>query len=82
MSLLSSRSRWLGAALILLSSLAFADGGDVVPPEVITRVEATLPVNAAPPIQDHVLLEFTVGAGHALDRHDVGARELRGKGRA
>jgi iron complex outermembrane recepter protein len=49
-----------GSALALLLSFA-ALAADVVPPEVLTRVEATLPDGAPPPLQDHVLLEFTVG---------------------
>jgi iron complex outermembrane recepter protein len=52
--------------LALLATRAFA--GDVVPPEVVSRVEATLPGDAPPPTQDHVLLEFTVTAeGRASD---------------
>ncbi|MDP1826489.1 MAG: TonB family protein [Archangium sp.] len=43
--------------------LAFtAHAGEVAPPEVSSRVEAALPEGAPPPLQDHVLLEFTVGA--------------------
>jgi TonB family protein len=34
----------------------------VTSPEVVTRIEAQLPVNANAPTQDHVLLECTVGA--------------------
>lgn len=52
------------AAWMCLAALAAAlpaRAGDVVPPEVVTRVEAKLPVGAPPPSQDHVLLEFTVG---------------------
>jgi hypothetical protein len=46
----------------MLALAAVAVAGDVRPPEVVTRVEAQLPVDAPPPVQDHVLLEFTVGA--------------------
>ncbi|HEY1088472.1 MAG TPA: energy transducer TonB, partial [Archangium sp.] len=62
MSPLSSRAtvRWCLVAMLALAPVAFA--GDVVPPEVVTRVEAQLPTDAPPPVQDHVLLEFTVGA--------------------
>jgi len=45
--------------LLLLSAAALAEA--VTPPEVLTRVDATPPVNAPPPTQDHVLLEFTIG---------------------
>jgi TonB family protein len=63
-----------------------AHAGDVVPPEVLVRVEAQVPQGAPPPTQDHVLLEFTVGtdgrpadvivlesAGPAWDRATVDA---------
>lgn len=51
---------------LLAASAARAD--DVVPPEVLSRVDATLPADAPPPLQDHVLLEFTVGTdGRATD---------------
>ncbi|MEW6435338.1 MAG: TonB family protein [Myxococcota bacterium] len=53
--------------LVLLAALA-ARADDVVPPEVLARVDATLPAGAPPPLQDHVLLEFTVGTdGRATD---------------
>lgn len=53
--------------LVLLAALA-ARADDVVPPEVLERVDATLPADAPPPLQDHVLLEFTVGTdGRATD---------------
>lgn len=35
---------------------------DVTPPEVLSRVDAQLPADAPAPKQDHVLLEFTIGA--------------------
>ncbi|MDP3158172.1 MAG: TonB-dependent receptor plug domain-containing protein [Archangium sp.] len=54
-------SRGFSLVVMLFAGAAQAEG-DVVPPEVITRVEAALPANAPPPTQDHVLLEFTVGA--------------------
>ena len=49
------------ATVALVFSFA-AHAADVTPPEVVTRVEALLPEGAPPPLQDHVLLEFTVGA--------------------
>jgi TonB family protein len=49
----------LGLLAIVLAARG-ARAGEVVPPEVLTRAEAELPVNAPPPTQDHVLLEFTV----------------------
>jgi len=53
--------------LSLLSPLALA-AGDVVAPEVLSRVEALVPAEVAAPTQDHVLLEFTVTAeGRAAD---------------
>lgn len=62
MSGLFFRSPFLRAVLLSFIGVASAvSAGDVVPPEVISRVEATLPVGADPPGQDHVLLEFTVG---------------------
>ena len=54
----SSLAVALAMALCALPAMA---GEDVAPPTVLTKVEATLPVDAAPPEQDHVLLEFTVG---------------------
>jgi iron complex outermembrane recepter protein len=39
-----------------------AHANDVAPPEVLTRVDATPPPSAPRPLQNHVLLEFTVGA--------------------
>ncbi len=58
-------SRGLLLSLLLLTTRAFAD---VVPPEVVSRFEATLPADAPPPNHDHVLLEFTVSAeGRAGD---------------
>jgi iron complex outermembrane recepter protein len=62
MSSFFTRSLFLrGSSTVAVLLALVAHAGDVVPPEVITRVEATLPTNAAPPQQDHVLLEFTVG---------------------
>lgn len=62
MALFRTRS-FFGASLLSTILLALpAHAGDVAPPEVATRVEATLPTDAPPPLQDHVLLEFTVGA--------------------
>ncbi len=62
------------APFLLLLALG---AGDVVPPEVVSRVEATLPADAPPPTQDHVLLEFTVTAeGRASD---VAVLESAGK---
>ncbi|MBL8914600.1 MAG: TonB-dependent receptor [Archangium sp.] len=59
--------RLLFAVSMLLARAAFA-AGDVVPPEVVSRVEASVPTDAPPPTQDHVLLEFTVTAeGKATD---------------
>ncbi|MFO0599744.1 MAG: TonB family protein [Myxococcaceae bacterium] len=53
---------------IVLWSAVAAAAGDVVPPEVVVRVEAQVPADAPPPTQDHVLLEFTVTAeGRASD---------------
>jgi iron complex outermembrane receptor protein len=79
-----SRRPWLVALALVAALPAFAD--DVTPPEVLERVDATLPANAPPPKQDHVLLEFTVGtdgrateilvvesAGEAWDRAASGA---------
>ena len=63
MSLVFNRalcSRGCSAVAVLLALAARA--GDVVPPEVTSRVEATLPEGAPAPLQDHVLLEFTVGS--------------------
>ena len=57
---LRTRTLRAGFTFSVLCALA-AQAGDVVPPEVITRVEAALPKDAPPPTQDHVLLEFTVG---------------------
>ncbi len=52
-----------GCSLVVMTLACAAQAvGDVVPPEVLNRVEAVLPANAPPPTQDHVLLEFTVGA--------------------
>lgn len=54
--------------LAVLLAAPRARAGDVVPPEVLSRVDATLPADAPPPLQDHVLLEFTVGTdGRATD---------------
>jgi iron complex outermembrane receptor protein len=47
---------------LLLAMTAVANTDDVVAPEVQTRVEAQVPQGAPAPRQDHVLLEFTVGA--------------------
>lgn len=46
------------ALALALTSPAFAD--EVVPPEVLTRLEATLPSGGESPLQDHVVLEFTI----------------------
>ena len=46
--------------ITLISVSAFA--GEIQSPELLTRVEAQLPQNVAPPKQDHVLLEFTIDA--------------------
>ncbi|MFZ5444263.1 MAG: TonB family protein [Myxococcota bacterium] len=54
--------------LLLVGLLATSAWADVSPPEVLTRVDATLPADAPPPAHDHVLLEFTVTAeGHVTD---------------
>ncbi|MCA2977531.1 MAG: TonB-dependent receptor [Myxococcaceae bacterium] len=56
--------------LVLVAALAArpARAGEVLPPEVLTRAEATVPPGAPPPTQDHVLLEFTVSEqGRAED---------------
>jgi TonB family protein len=71
-------ARHLACLLALAPALVLA--GEVIPPEVLTRVEARVPEGAPPPTQDHVLLEFTVtvkgragdivvleSAGHAWD---------------
>lgn len=50
-----------GLVLAVLLHAAGAAAGDVVPPEVLKKVDAQVPVNAPAPTQDHVLLEFTVG---------------------
>jgi iron complex outermembrane receptor protein len=59
------------ASSLILSVLLVAlpaRAADVVPPEVLVRVDAALPADAPPPRQDHVLLEFTVGTdGRATD---------------
>lgn len=58
------------AALACLASVlaATALAGEVVPPEVLSRVDAVVPPGAPPPTQDHVLLEFTVSTqGRAVD---------------
>lgn len=54
--------RSLPLPLVVLFALLAprARAGEVVPPEVVTRVEAVAPATAPPPSQDHVLLEFTV----------------------
>lgn len=63
--------RVLFAAATLCAFAASAQD-DVVPPRVLTRVDATVPVNAAPPEHDHVLLEFIVGTdGKAADVHVI-----------
>ncbi len=46
------------AALLCFSSAAFAD--EVVPPEVLSRVEAMPPAGAPPPLHEHVVLELTI----------------------
>jgi TonB family protein len=54
--------------LLLVLVPAPALGGEIVPPEVLTRMDATLPPGAPAPTQNHVLLEFTVSAlGRAED---------------
>jgi iron complex outermembrane recepter protein len=51
-----------------LLALAPAHAQDVQPPTVLSKVEARLPVNAAPPTQDHVLFEFSIDTdGHVFD---------------
>lgn len=53
----------LPAVLFLIIS-----AGDVVPPEVVHRVEAKVPLGAPAPTQDHLVLEFTVTTeGRATD---------------
>ncbi|GMU59030.1 MAG: hypothetical protein AMXMBFR34_07930 [Myxococcaceae bacterium] len=69
MSSLCTTALILGLALALAPSSAHAE---VTPPEVVERVDAALPADAPPPLQDHVLLEFTVGTdGRAVDIHVV-----------
>jgi len=58
-SLLRVFARLSLALALALGVSARAD--DVSPPEVLERVDAALPADAPPPLQDHVLLEFTVG---------------------
>ncbi len=56
--------------LLLLFAFVSAPalGGEITPPEVLTRVDAVLPPSAPPPLQNHVLLEFTVNTtGRAED---------------
>lgn len=60
MSMLRSPSLRALAALAVLSSLPAA-ADEVTPPQAISRAEAALPADAPPPLQDHVLLEFTIG---------------------
>lgn len=73
---------------LVVSTSALAQAGDVTPPEVLSRVDAQVPSDGEPPKQDHVLLEFTVGAdgvpmdivvvesaGDAWDRASVKALE-------
>lgn len=61
-------SRVRAAPLLLsLINAAVAHGGEVVPPEVLTRVEAKVPERAPAPTQDHVLLEFTVTVAGRAD---------------
>jgi TonB family protein len=50
----------------LVCAPAFASAGEVIPPEVLRRVEAKVPAQAPPPTQDHVLIEFTVTAEGAV----------------
>ena len=50
--------RLLVAAALLFSFTVFAD--EVVPPEVVSRVEAVPPEGAPPPLHEHVVLEFTI----------------------
>lgn len=52
--------RWCSLFFALFASTVGRAADDVAPPEVLKRVEATLPVDAPPPLKDHVLLEFTV----------------------
>ncbi len=57
----SALLRHLLVGFALLGQAA-ARAGDVSPPEVVSRVDATLPAEGTPPpTQDHVLLEFNVG---------------------
>ena len=50
---------------VLMLALA---AGDVVPPQVVQRVDAKVPVGAGAPLQDHLVLEFTVSVeGKAVD---------------
>lgn len=67
--------RRLAPILAVWASLAWAQ--DVVPPEVTSRVEARLPVGAPPPLQDHILLEFTVGTDGAAS--DIAVVESAGE---
>lgn len=82
----SPRRPWRALPLLAALLLGFPAWADVVPPEVLERVDAVLPASAPPPTQDHVLLEFTVGtdgrateilvvesAGEAWDRAAAGA---------
>jgi len=52
------------AAVLCISSIAFAD--EVVPPEVVSRVEAIPPEGAPPPRHEHVVLEFTISEEGAV----------------
>lgn len=53
--------RAVAITLLMALSASPAMAGDVAPPTVLTKVDAALPTDAAPPEHDHVLLEFTVG---------------------
>ncbi len=71
---------------VLLVPWSLARAGEVSPPEVLSRVDAAVPTEGAPPTRDHVLLELTVGidgapsnivvvesAGDAWDRASIRA---------
>lgn len=64
----------VAAALLLLSLPALAD--EVVPPEVVSRVDAIPPVDAPPPLHEHVVLEFTISEEGTV--HDIVVIESAG----
>ena len=64
----------LSAALLVS---AVASGDEVVPPEVISKVDAVLPVSAPPPLHEHVVLEFTITEDGVV--HDVVVIESAGE---